>query len=167
MKSSAAEQQKQGVRRNEQKWSPELWGAGWIGIPNIIIEKQLELGLDATDINILLHLLRYWWHRENLPHPSKKTIAQCMDVDPSTVRRHVAKMEQKGLLRRVERKGRSSRPEVELLRLLGPHRRGDAARSRSHRHQGTPPARGRTTQEPTARTPRCRDPGRLRTVIRS
>jgi len=104
MKSSAAEQQKQGVRRNEQKWSPELWGAGWIGIPNIIIEKQLKLGLDATDINILLHLLRYWWHRENLPHPSKKTIAQCMDVDPSTVRRHVAKMEQKGLLRRVERK---------------------------------------------------------------
>lgn len=104
MKSSAAGQQKQGVRRNEQKWSPDLWGSGWIGIPNIIIEKQLELGLDATDVNVLLHLLRYWWHRDNLPHPSKKTIAQCMGVDPSTVRRHVAKMEKRGLLQRVERK---------------------------------------------------------------
>jgi hypothetical protein len=103
MKSSAAGQQKQGVRRNEQKWSPDLWGAGWIGIPNIIIEKQLELGLDATDVNVLLHLLRYWWHRDNLPHPSKKTIAQCMGVNPSTVRRHVAKMEKRGLLQRVER----------------------------------------------------------------
>jgi DNA-binding MarR family transcriptional regulator len=103
MKSSVAGQQKQGVRRNEQKWSPDLWGAGWIGIPNIIIEKQLELGLDATDVNVLLHLLRYWWHRDNLPHPSKKTIAQCMGVNPSTVRRHVAKMEKRGLLQRVGR----------------------------------------------------------------
>lgn len=103
MQSSAAEQKKQGVRKNEQKWSPELWGAGWIGIPNIIVEKQRELGLDATDVNILLHLIRYWWHRDNLPHPGKRTIADCMGVNPSTVRRHVAKMEKAGLLQRVTR----------------------------------------------------------------
>lgn len=107
MQSSAAEQKKQGVRRNEQKWSPELWGAGWIGIPNIIVEKQGDLGLDATDVNVLLHLLRYWWHRDNLPHPSKRTIAECMGVDPSTVRRHVAKMEKLGLLQRIARKEES------------------------------------------------------------
>ena len=107
MKSSAAEQKKQGVRRNEEKWSPELWGAGWIGIPNIIVEKQRDLGLDSTDINILLHLLRYWWHRDNLPHPGKRTIADCMGVNPSTVRRHIAKMEKLGLLQRVARKDES------------------------------------------------------------
>ena len=104
MKSSAAKKQKQGLRRNEQKWSPELMEAGWLAIPNIIVEKQIELGLDSTDINILLHLLRYWWHRDNLPHPSKKTIAQCMGVNMSTVRRHIARMEKRGLIQRVERR---------------------------------------------------------------
>jgi Helix-turn-helix domain len=105
MKSSAAKQQKQaGIRRNEQKWTPELMEAGWLTIPNIIVEKQLELGLDSTEINILLHLIRFWWHRDNLPHPSKKTIAQCMDVDMRTVQRHIARMEKRGLIQRVERR---------------------------------------------------------------
>ena len=105
MNSSVAKQQKQaGLRRNEQKWTPELMEAGWLSIPNIIVEKQLDLGLDSTDINVLLHLVRYWWHRDNLPHPSKKTIAQCMNVDMRTVQRHIARMEQRGLIQRVERR---------------------------------------------------------------
>jgi DNA-binding transcriptional ArsR family regulator len=105
MKSSTAKQQRQvAVRRNEQKWTAELWEAGWLAIPNIIVEKQQELGLDSRDINILLHLIRYWWHRENLPHPTKRTIAECMGVDMSTVRRHIAAMEKKGLIHRIERR---------------------------------------------------------------
>jgi DNA replication protein DnaD len=104
MKSSTARREKQeGPRRIEEKWSRELIDAGWLAIPNIIVEKQLDLGLDSTDINILLHLIRYWWNRDNLPHPSKRTIAQCMGVDMSTVRRHIARMEKKGLIKRIER----------------------------------------------------------------
>lgn len=68
----------------------------------------MAFGLDAIDINILLHLVRHWWFSENLPHPSKRTIAECMGVNPSTVRKRIAKLEAVGLIKRKKRfdKGR-------------------------------------------------------------
>ena len=104
MKSSAVGTQKQEVRQNEQKWSPDLWNSGWVGIPNVILQNQQKLGLDSTDINILLQLLCHWWTADNLPHPGKETVAEYMGVDASTVRRHIAKMEAMGLVKRVARK---------------------------------------------------------------
>ncbi len=44
------------LRRNEEKWSKPLMDAGWNAIPSIIIEKQEALGLDAIDMNIIVHL---------------------------------------------------------------------------------------------------------------
>lgn len=77
--------------------------AGWTVLPSIILEKQDALGLDPIDINILLQLARHWWYTDNLPHPSKATIAKCIGVDPSTVRRHIARMEAIGFIRRQSR----------------------------------------------------------------
>ena len=113
MASSATKQQSQaGLRQNEQKWSTILMDAGWMAIPNVIIEHQRALGLDAVDINILLHLIRHWWTADNLPRPSKRTMAECMKVDMSTIRRHIAAMEKRGLIQRVTRfdKTRGQKP---------------------------------------------------------
>jgi DNA-binding transcriptional ArsR family regulator len=77
--------------------------SGWLALPNVIIENQRALGLDAIDVNILLHLVRHWWQADNLPHPSKRTIAECMSIDQSTVRRHLSKMEAMGLVKRIAR----------------------------------------------------------------
>ena len=92
--------QQSGLRHNEEKWSPRLMEAGWTVIPSIILEKQHALGLDAIDVNILLHLARHWWFRDNPPRPSKASIAECLRVDRSTVRRHIAAMEAAGFIRR-------------------------------------------------------------------
>src|SRR4051794_303220 len=35
------------LRINEKKWSKTLMDAGWNAIPNVLIEKQAALGLDA------------------------------------------------------------------------------------------------------------------------
>ncbi|MEI9412731.1 helix-turn-helix domain-containing protein [Mesorhizobium salmacidum] len=78
--------------------------AGWTVIPNVILERQKAFGLDAVDINILLHLASYWWHPDNKPHPSKQTIAVAMGIDPRTVQRRIAAMEKDGLLQREERR---------------------------------------------------------------
>jgi predicted transcriptional regulator len=94
---------KEQFSQNEKKWSPTLMKAGWTVLPSVILERQQALGLDATDINILLHLAKFWWYSENLPHPSKKTIADCMGVDKSTVRRHIAAMEKAGFITRKAR----------------------------------------------------------------
>jgi DNA-binding transcriptional regulator YhcF (GntR family) len=96
------EQTKQ-LKRNEEKWSSTLMDAGWTVLPSIILEKQHALGLNPVDINILMQLAKHWWYSDNLPHPSKASIAQCLGIDPSTVRRHIARMEQDGFIKREAR----------------------------------------------------------------
>ena len=92
------------LRTNEKKWSKPLMAAGWNVIPNIIIEKQGALGLDALDMNIILHLSHYWWQPDNVPHPSVGTIAKAIQVTPRTVQKRIAALEKLGFLRREERR---------------------------------------------------------------
>ena len=102
------------LKANEKKWGKTLMKAGWTAIPNIIFERQQALGLDAMDINILLHLSSYWWEAENKPHPSVSTIASAIGVDRRTVQRRIAAMQRDGLIRREERriKGKGSRTNI-------------------------------------------------------
>lgn len=88
----------------EQKWSPELIEAGWTVLPAALIEHQKALGIDAIDINIILHLANRWWTADNRPMPSKNSIAEAMQIDPSTVRRRIQRMEKAGFIRREERR---------------------------------------------------------------
>src|ERR1035438_1954937 len=99
----AKAQQQIELRRNEEKWSRTLMDAGWTALPSVILEKQQALALDPLDLNILLQLARHWWFNDNKPHPAKGTIAQCIGVDPSTVRRRIARLEKDGLIQRVYR----------------------------------------------------------------
>ena len=105
---------------NEEKWTKELMAAGWTVLPNVIFERQAVLGLDAIDINILLHLASYWWKPGDKPHPSKVTIAAAIGIDPRTVQRRIARMEKDGYVRREERriKGIGSRPNIYHLEGL-------------------------------------------------
>lgn len=94
----------EGLRENEKKWGKEVMAVGWTGMPNIIIKRQKQLGLDALDINIILHLMSYWWKASELPFPSKKTLAEAMSVNESTIRRRIARLEAGGLVKRIERR---------------------------------------------------------------
>lgn len=102
------------LRENERKWSKVLMEAGWTAFPTVIIERQKALGLDPTDVNIILHLASYWWTSDNKPHPSKKTIAEALDVTSRTVQRRIAAMEKAGFIRREERRipGKGSRTNL-------------------------------------------------------
>lgn len=88
--------------------------AGWTAIPSVIVERQKALGLDAIDMNIILHLSTYWWTPDNRPRPAKQTIAQAVGVTPRTVQRHIARLDKGGLVKLEERrfKGKGSRPNV-------------------------------------------------------
>jgi DNA-binding MarR family transcriptional regulator len=112
-------QQQEGLRRNEEKWTRPLMEAGWTAVPSVILERQQALGLDPLDVNILLQLARYWWYPENLPHPSKKAIAECMGVDVSTVRKRIAALEEVGLIQRTARWGKHGRQETNFYDFSG------------------------------------------------
>jgi hypothetical protein len=98
-KNSADVQQ---LRSNEKKWSKPLMEAGWTVIPSIIIEKQAALGLDALDMNIVVHLAQYWWQADNLPHPSVETIATAIGVKPRTVQKRIKALQELKIVTRHE-----------------------------------------------------------------
>lgn len=106
-KSNSQDSKLKAIRKvNEEKWTKPLMEAGWTVIPSIIIEKQEALGLDALDMNIILHLASYWWTKANKPHPTKKTIADALQVSPRTIQRRIARLQAAGLIRREERRVR-------------------------------------------------------------
>jgi len=109
--------ERQQLRQNELKWGKELMGAGFTVIPAVILDRQEALGLDALDVNIILHLACRWWFADNPPHPSKRTIAKAMGVDPSTVRRRIAALEKEGLLEREARFSRERGQEANRYHL--------------------------------------------------
>lgn len=104
MTTTAQTKTAQTLKTNEQKWTKPLIDAGWTCLPSVIIERQQALGLDAVDINILMHLAVHWWTEDNKPHPSKGTIAAAMGMEPRSVQRRIAKLEADGLIRREERR---------------------------------------------------------------
>jgi hypothetical protein len=102
-KTAVKVEQTERLKRNEEKWSSTLMKAGFTVFPSIILEKQEAFALDPIDVNILMQLARYWWFSDTPPHPSKATIARCIGKSRSTVRRHIARMESEGLIKREKR----------------------------------------------------------------
>ena len=91
-----------------QKWGRGNLRAGFTIFPNVIIERQKDLGLDPIDVNILMHLVVRWWRADELPTVSKRTIALAVGVSPRTVQRHITKLEKLGLVRRYARRPMSA-----------------------------------------------------------
>lgn len=104
---------------NEKKWSKELMEAGWVSFPSILLEKQQAIGLTPTDVNIILHLVSYWWVADNKPYPSKASIAAAMGVQPRTVQRRIAALEGAGLIRREERRTAKNGSDTNRYHLDG------------------------------------------------
>ena len=102
----------------------EKWGdaaiAGFQVLPDILLKKQVELGLSATDMLVLLNLTLHWWYREQRPFPRTSTIAARMGVEPRTVQRSLRKMVDMGLLERVEEEDEAGekRQVIDLTALV-------------------------------------------------
>lgn len=117
--SAAVRVQNENLRENEKKWTKPLMEAGWTVLPSVILDRQQAFDLDPVDINILMHLAKHWWYQDNLPHPSKKAIADCMGVSPSTVQRHIARMERDGLIQRRKRFDKTYGQQTNLYDFAG------------------------------------------------
>jgi DNA-binding MarR family transcriptional regulator len=91
-----------------EKFGDLLTDAGWTAVPDTLITHGVsKLGLDVTDLAILLVLFKHWRTRDSKPWPSKGTIAAAIGKDPNTVRRHIQRMEKEGLIARSERHSRT------------------------------------------------------------
>jgi predicted transcriptional regulator len=103
----------------EEKWGKSVIAAGYTVMPTVVLKYQQRLKLDALDVNLLMHLVSYWWHKDNLPHPGKTALALAVNVDPSTVRRRLKALEERGFIKRVARRSSNKGSQTNLYDLSG------------------------------------------------
>jgi hypothetical protein len=95
--------QTQQVKVIEKRWSKPLTKAGWTALPNIVLEKQVALGLEPIDVNILMQIAKHWWQADAAPFPAIDTLAAAIGVTARTVQRRIAKMVKEELIERNTR----------------------------------------------------------------
>ena len=91
-------------KASEQKWGKEVMDLGFCIVPSLLLRAQARLGLNPTQLAVLLHLADFWWDAGRKPYPSKKRLAERLKLGPRQVQRYVAELEQAGLVRRIERR---------------------------------------------------------------
>jgi DNA-binding transcriptional regulator YhcF (GntR family) len=116
---SAKAAKKAAEKESRKKWGNELIDAGYTIFPSTLLKRQKALGLEPIHINILMLMFTYWWRADNLPYPSKKTMAEAIGVDPSTVRRRIKEMEDCKLIKRIERRVANDRSDTNQYSFSG------------------------------------------------
>jgi hypothetical protein len=91
-------------KASERKWSKPVMDLGFCIVPSLLLRAQKRLGLNPTQLAVLMHLADYWWDVDRKPYPSKKTLGDRLSLSARQVQRYVAELEVMGLVKRVERK---------------------------------------------------------------
>lgn len=91
---------------SEKKWGALAMKPGFVIIPSLILRAQNRLGLNCTQLALLLHLSEFWWHEGKYPWPKKETLAQRVGLSEKQVQRTMADLEKGGYVARVTRMGR-------------------------------------------------------------
>ncbi|MDB5396674.1 MAG: hypothetical protein JWM91_4180 [Rhodospirillales bacterium] len=77
---------------------------GYTAVPSILIRAQSRLGINTTQMNIILQLLDYWIEPTRKPFPTKRDIANRIGVADKTVQINIRALEMAGLISREMRK---------------------------------------------------------------
>ncbi len=80
-----------------QKWRTSL-DAGWTVIPAALIRGLPRLHIGVGELAVLIILIDYWWAPDDPPWPSKKALAERLSVSQKTIQRHLAVLQQEGLI---------------------------------------------------------------------
>ena len=74
--------------------------AGFQLVPDVLLVKQQQLGLDALDVLVLLNITSFWWFRDRPPFLRTNVIAARTGVSPRSVQRIVKKLQTMGYITR-------------------------------------------------------------------
>ena len=98
---TARAQTRRSIDIDETRWGKRLLAAGVTRIPNAILAQQVELGLHAKDMALLLQLWRRWDTHDALPHATLDALAADTGLKRATVQKHLRHLEKVGLIERV------------------------------------------------------------------
>lgn len=89
---------------SDKKWGKDVMKLGFSIIPSLLLRAQQRLGLNPTQLAILLQLADYWWDEERKPFPSKQALSDRLGISPRQIQRYIAELEAAGLVKRIERR---------------------------------------------------------------
>ena len=92
-------------KTTEKKWGKKVVALGFCIVPSLLLKAQRRIGLNPTQLAVLVQLLDHWWDKERRPFPGKKLLAERLGLSPRQVQRHIADLEQAGLVQRTARVG--------------------------------------------------------------
>jgi hypothetical protein len=94
---------KEGQQASAKKWGKAVLGLGFCVIPSLLLRAQARLGLSPVQLAILLHIIDHWWFAEQLPFPSKASIASRCSLSTRQVQRYLSELEERGYIKRITR----------------------------------------------------------------
>lgn len=89
---------------SERKWGKKVMDLGFCIVPSLLLRAQQRLGLNPTQLAVLMQLCDFWWEDTRKPHPGKKLLSERLSLSERQVQRYIADLEQAGLVQRIERK---------------------------------------------------------------
>jgi predicted transcriptional regulator len=92
-------------KESEKKWGKAVMDLGYCIFPAILLQAQSRLLVSPQEMIILLQLAEHWWKAENKVFPSKATIAERVGLSTKQVQRHIKSLEEKKLVKRIDRFG--------------------------------------------------------------
>ena len=90
-------------QESEKKWGKAVMEVGFCIIPSILLRAQQRLGLNPTQLAVLLQLADYWWDESRKPYPSKQALSERLGLGTRQIQRHIAELEKAGLVTRIPR----------------------------------------------------------------
>jgi len=93
------------------KWSAQTMACGYTVVPDVLLEHMGELGLTPTELVVMLQVMRFWWRADQLPFPSKHTLAQAMGMTDKNVQKVIGRLHEKGWMKRIMRRRARDRHE--------------------------------------------------------
>lgn len=112
------------------KWGKKIAERGFTQIPNYLLNLNMfvdeEMKISASETIILIHLIANWWHKDDLPFPSMKTLSERSGISERQVQRALKALEEKEYLSRKKRRinkvissnAYDLSPTVEILNLI-------------------------------------------------
>jgi DNA-binding transcriptional regulator YhcF (GntR family) len=95
--------EKDGKRNWDRMWGKPVVDYGYVALPRLLLEGQRRLGLNATQMLVLIQLANLWWDPGKNPWPSKARLANSLGLSPRQIQRIIGELEQAGLILRKER----------------------------------------------------------------
>lgn len=92
------------TRESEKKWGKKVMALGFCVVPSLLLRAQRRLGLNPTQLAVLMQLCDFWWDCDRIPFPGKKALGDRLGLSARQVQRHIADLEQAGLVARIERR---------------------------------------------------------------